>query len=210
VETLAPLDPGLVQDRERSGPTATEVMSVEVPRAGGGRTLREIDCRARYGVAVLTASTRAETSAGTSARPDGAGVGDMLVLSGTTEGLALARARERDRRGAANDGREKNHADRRKSRTLRAGQGSGQWGNDPAAGAGGVQAGGARTSGARATSRAPAAAPSGGLMKRRAAGDRHRATLQRGSARSSAGRKLLNRVEHRGTGAVCHHEALDW
>ena len=71
------------------------VMSVEVPQRWVGRTLREIDCRARYGVAVLVVHPRGQQDERGYELPDPdrpLEPGDVLVLAGTAEGLRLARA----------------------------------------------------------------------------------------------------------------------
>lgn len=69
------------------------VTSVEIPRHWIGRTLREIDCRAQYGVAVLAVQPRGQaTDRGYELpNPDQPlQPGDVLVLAGTVEGLRLA------------------------------------------------------------------------------------------------------------------------
>jgi chloride channel protein, CIC family len=71
------------------------VVPMDVPRHWVGRTLREIDCRARYGVAVLAVYREGLgkergyelPDPDRSLEPD-----DVLVLAGTLEGLRLARA----------------------------------------------------------------------------------------------------------------------
>jgi len=71
------------------------VMSVEVPQRWVGRTLRDINCRARYGVAVLAVHPRGQQDERGYELPDPARPlepGDVLVLAGTAEGLRLARA----------------------------------------------------------------------------------------------------------------------
>ncbi len=71
------------------------VMSVEVPQSWVGRTLRDIDCRARYGVAVLAVHPRGQQDERGYELPDPdrpLEPGDVLVLAGTAEGLRLARA----------------------------------------------------------------------------------------------------------------------
>src|SRR5438067_3714167 len=71
------------------------VMSVEVPQRWVGRTLRDIDCRARYGVAVLAVHPRGQQDERGYELPDPdrpLEPGDVLVLAGTAEGLRLARA----------------------------------------------------------------------------------------------------------------------
>jgi len=71
------------------------VVPVEVPEHWVGRTLREIDCRARYGVAVLAVQRSGQGDDGGYELPDpdrALAPRDVLVLAGTLEGLRLARA----------------------------------------------------------------------------------------------------------------------
>jgi len=71
------------------------VMSIEVPQRWVGRSLRDIDCRARYGVAVLAVHPRGQQDDRGYELPDPdrpLEPGDVLVLAGTAEGLRLARA----------------------------------------------------------------------------------------------------------------------
>jgi CIC family chloride channel protein len=70
------------------------VMPAEVPARWVGRTLREIDCRARYGVTVV--ALRRKQGRGTEPYelpdPDRAiGAGDVLVFAGSLEGIRRAR-----------------------------------------------------------------------------------------------------------------------
>jgi uncharacterized protein with PhoU and TrkA domain len=71
------------------------VSVVEVPGAWVGRSLREIDCRARYGVTVLAVQPRGRDAAVGYELPDPnrqLAPGDMLVLAGTVDALRLAQA----------------------------------------------------------------------------------------------------------------------
>jgi K+/H+ antiporter YhaU regulatory subunit KhtT len=71
------------------------VMSIEVPQGWVGRSLRDIDCRARYGVAVLAVHSRVQQEERGYELPDPdrpLEPGDVLVLAGTVKGLRLARA----------------------------------------------------------------------------------------------------------------------
>jgi CIC family chloride channel protein len=73
---------------------AYRVIVLPVPRSWVGRTLREIDCRARYGVTVL-AVHRAGGGERVYEMPDPdrpLAVGDRLVLAGTADGLRHAQA----------------------------------------------------------------------------------------------------------------------
>src|SRR5207302_7940479 len=67
---------------------------VSTPGAWVGRSLRDIDCRARYGVAVLAVRPSGRIESGYELpdpdRPLGAG--DSLVLAGTAEALRVAQA----------------------------------------------------------------------------------------------------------------------
>jgi CIC family chloride channel protein len=70
------------------------VITIEVPPAWLNRSLRAIDCRGHYGVAVL-ALRRASQADGGFEIPDpdrALAAGDVLVLAGTTESLRLAQA----------------------------------------------------------------------------------------------------------------------
>jgi CIC family chloride channel protein len=71
------------------------VSVVEVPGGWVGRSLREIDCRARYGVTVLAVQPRGRDAAMGYELPDPnrqLAPGDMLVLAGTVDSLRLAQA----------------------------------------------------------------------------------------------------------------------
>jgi Trk K+ transport system NAD-binding subunit len=71
------------------------VIAVPVPRGWAGRTLREIDCRTRYGVAVLAVHSGGEERTPGYALPDPdrpLAAGDTLVLAGAPERLRLAQA----------------------------------------------------------------------------------------------------------------------
>jgi len=95
VATLsAPPIPAWLRTAEPQWADRYRVMPVDVPQHWVGRSLREIDCRARYGVAVLAVHPRGGAGAGYEVpdpdRPLEAD--DVLVLAGTVEALRLARA----------------------------------------------------------------------------------------------------------------------
>ncbi|HZP40949.1 MAG TPA: CBS domain-containing protein, partial [Candidatus Binatia bacterium] len=68
------------------------VVPVDVPPPWVGRSLRDLDCRARFGVAVLAVRHRGarDWELPDPARPLEAG--DVLVMAGTSDALRLARA----------------------------------------------------------------------------------------------------------------------
>lgn len=71
------------------------VIVLEVPERWVGRSLRELDCRARYGVTVLAVQPRGREAGAGYELPDPdrpLAPGDMLVLAGTVDGLRLAQA----------------------------------------------------------------------------------------------------------------------
>jgi len=71
------------------------VIVLPVPARWVGLSLRELDCRARYGVTVLAVQPRGREAEGGYEIPDPnrpLAPGDMLVLAGTADGLRLAQA----------------------------------------------------------------------------------------------------------------------
>jgi trk system potassium uptake protein TrkA len=73
---------------------AYRVLAVNVPRSWVGQSLREIDCRRRYGITVLAVHPAGhDEPAYAVPDPDRPlAPGDRLVLAGTSEGLRQARA----------------------------------------------------------------------------------------------------------------------
>src|SRR5215470_5336176 len=71
------------------------VIVLAVPARWVGRTLRDLECRARYGVTVLAVQPSGRTAGVGYEMPDPdrpLAPGDMLVLAGTADGLRLAQA----------------------------------------------------------------------------------------------------------------------
>ena len=71
------------------------VIVLGVPPRWIGRSLRELDCRARYGVTVLAVQSLGRETAGEYELPDPnrpLASGDTLVLAGTVDGLRRAQA----------------------------------------------------------------------------------------------------------------------
>jgi CIC family chloride channel protein len=96
VATLsAPPMPGWLKGSEFQWADRFRVLPVEVPRHWVGRTLREIDCRARWGVTVLAVHAAGQGAGEAYELPDPdrrLEAADVLVLAGTAEALRLARA----------------------------------------------------------------------------------------------------------------------
>ncbi len=96
VATLsAPPIPAWLRTAEPQWSDRYRVMPVEAPAHWVGRSLRQIDCRARWGVAVLAVHPRGHGADTGYEVPDPdrpLEAGDVLVLAGTVEALRLARA----------------------------------------------------------------------------------------------------------------------
>jgi CIC family chloride channel protein len=92
--STAPM-PAWLATAEEGSSAGYRVSVVEVPAGWVGRSLREIDCRVRYGVTVLAVQPRGRDAAAGYELPDPSrrlAAGDMLVLAGTVDALRLAQA----------------------------------------------------------------------------------------------------------------------